>query len=218
MLQDLLGVNIFMSYSLQVMAGSPTDFDQDDLIDYSDVPPYQTQKEVRALTNDQLVGIASDTRFLLDCYANNNDPYDPTTHELESSFERLDAEVARRIQVGTLRIEDYCVGRSASHEPSPRKAPPSYFMYRNYFFYGCLASGGIGAVYAFAIAQASSWTFMFMSALMCFFNGFFLPVALISVIAIIAQGVDQLLRLIVHLLGVLGRYLVLLEQLYHRPK
>jgi hypothetical protein len=80
-----------------------------DLEDFEDGPPIRTAKEVRRLSDHELADCIGVQQFLLDLYANNNQPSDPVTQELNANLDRLDAELDRRLRVGTFNFDDIAI-------------------------------------------------------------------------------------------------------------
>ena len=166
-----------------------------DLEDFEDGPPIRTAKEVRRLSDHELADCIGEQQFLLDLYANNNQPSDPVTQELNANLDCLDAELDRRLRVGTFNFDEVCSDEAVKPSSIPSstrqsKRPTFADVYLNYGMPACAA---IGAFLGYFLFPVSGIAGAFGGLLL----GFCLPGALVIVAAalyFILSGLNRLVR------------------------
>jgi hypothetical protein len=77
-----------------------------DLDDEVDWPPYQTVKDVKRLTNDQLAEITAWNQFLLDIYEYNYRAEDPVTCGFVRDLRLLNSEIDKRLASGAMLFDE----------------------------------------------------------------------------------------------------------------
>jgi hypothetical protein len=170
-------------------------FQMSDLEDFEDGPPIRTAKEVRRLSDHELADCIGEQQFLLDLYANNNQPSDPVTQELNANLDRLDAELDRRLRVGTFNFDEVCSDEAVKPSSilpfSARQSKRPRFpdVYLNYGMPVCAA---IGAFLGYFLSPFSGIAGAFGGLLL----GFCLPPSLVIVVSALYFMFFSIIRLI----------------------
>jgi hypothetical protein len=169
-------------------------FQMSDLEDFEDGPPIRTAKEVRRLSDHELADSIGEQQFLLDLYANNNQPSDPVTQELNANLDRLDAELDSRLRVGTFNFDEVCSDEAVNSSSIPsstrRHNKPKFSdVYLNYGMPVCAATG---AFLGYFLSPVSGIAGAFVGLLL----GFCLPGALVMVAAALCFILSALIRLV----------------------
>jgi len=151
------------------------DFDQEE-----DCPPYQTPKQVRRLSNNELAEITACDQFLFDMYARNDNPDDPVTRQFTGNLKRLNKEIDRRIEAGTLREEDLGLDYVPELPGPPRKSTKKSSWVDTFLNYGTPICSGIGAVLGLFFYSTPGITGALYGALL----GAFAPTLAVSIITI----------------------------------
>ena len=194
-LSQLKGACSCQSVPLGLLPPAMRSFQMSDLEDFEDGPPIRTAKEVRRLSDHELADCIGEQQFLLDLCANNNQPSDPVTQELNANLDRLDAELDRRLRVGTFNFDEVCSDeavKSSSILPSSArqsKRPRFPDVYLNYGMLVCVATG---AILGYFLSPVSGIAGAFVGLLL----GICLPGALAIVAAAVYFFLSSLIRLV----------------------
>ena len=152
-----------------------------DIEENQDGPSFRTTKEIMRLGDHELVECLEEQQWLLDFYANNNQPEDPVTKELTLNLERLGDELERRLQAGTFHMSE---ADSDQGEPFMPGSPLSHKRRRAsevFLFYVTLAGGAAGAVLGYFLSP----THGFLGALGGLIVGICLPGVVLVVLVIV---------------------------------
>jgi len=193
-LNQLKGACSCQSVPLGLLPPAMRSFQMSDLEDFEDGPPIRTAKEVRRLSDHELADCIGDQQFLLDLYANNNQPSDPVTQDLNANLDRLDAELDRRLRVGTFNFDDVCSDEAVKPSSIPSstrqsKRPRFPDVYLNYGMPVCAA---IGAFLGYFLSPFSGIAGAFGGLLL----GFCLPPSLVIVVSALYFMFFSIIRLI----------------------
>jgi hypothetical protein len=150
-----------------------------DLDEEHEWPPFQTAKEIRRLTNDELADITAWEQIFFDWYAENDNPDDPVTRELFENLRRLYAEIDRRIEAGTLRQEDLCAEDVVNPKFIYKKSAKRESRFDSFLNHGTLICGAIGTI----LGSFLSSTPGIMGALNGALLGAFVPTLIVSLVA-----------------------------------
>lgn len=155
-------------------------------------PPHQTVKEVRRLSNNDLAEITAWEQVLFDMYVRNDNPDDPVTRQFLGSLKRLNKEIDRRIQAGTLREDDLGLDYVPELPDSSQKSTnkPSWVdAFLNYGIPVCGLTGSILGLFFYSRPGI-------VGALYGAFIGAFVPPFLLTIAAMLGGLVFMLLRII----------------------
>jgi len=165
------------------------DFDQEE-----DFPPYQTPKQVRRLSNNELAEITSCEQFLFDMYARNDNPDDPVTRQFMGNLKRLNNEIDRRIEAGTLREEDLGLDYVPELPGPSRKSTKKPSWVDAFLNYGIPVCGLIGSILGLFFYSTPG----IVGALYGAFIGAFVPPFLLIIAAMLGGLVFMLVNIIRH--------------------
>ena len=132
---------------------------------------------------------------MLDLCANNNQPSDPVAQELNANLDRLDADLDRRLRVGTFNFDEVCsdeaVKTSSILPSSARQSKRPRFpdVYLNYGMPVCAATG---AFLGYFLSPVSGIAGVLVGLLL----GFCLPGALVMLAAALYFVLSTLIHLV----------------------
>jgi hypothetical protein len=161
----------------------------DDLLDG---PSFRTIKEVRQLSDHELADCLGEQQFLLDLYANNDQPNDPITQELRANLDRLDDELERRLQAGTFRINEDGSDQAVDVVSVSQRSHVRRSVSESYLFYGTLVAGAAGAVLGYFFHPTPG----ILGALAGLVVGVCLPGAVLIVLSIAYFIISAIIRLL----------------------
>lgn len=155
-------------------------------------PPHETVKEVRRLSNNDLVEITAWEQLLFDWYVRNDDHNDPISRQYLRSLRRLHAEIDRRIEAGTLREEDFGLDYVPEPPVLPQKANKRINWIDAFINYGTPVCGVLGAVLGFSMSSVPGVEGAISGALI----GALVPSSIVSIAAIFGSLAYLIVRLI----------------------
>jgi len=148
----------------------------DDLDQEEVWPPYQTPKQVRRLSNHELAEITAWEQVFFDMYVRNDIPDDPVTREFLGNLKRLNKEIDRRIEAGTLREEDLGLDYVPELPGPSRKSTKKPSRVDALLNYGIPICGLIGSILGLFFYSTPG----IVGALYGAFLGAFVPIFLLS--------------------------------------
>jgi hypothetical protein len=172
-----------------------------DLDGGQDWPPFRTLKEVRRLTNEELIDIAGGLNFLLGFYVHRDQPSDPVTQDITQSLGRLNREIDRRLHAGVLHIDELGSDENLDLFSVSRSRPWWRHLSEEAFLDKCaVICSLIGAVCGFLYFAKPGFKGILLDglpgALVGFFVGAMLPAVPVAVWRIFSAAFE-LVRLVI---------------------